>query len=165
MSYRSSSRTCHQHSKAAVPCQYANNTIPRPPVLPTPSSFRCMKHSGFRLNGSSEACSTRSDGTSSYGQHRGTPSFFSCLSDVFDIPLPCSDPEIRSNILKSLLLNTLSLASIYTFDLILQPLVHDHPSWFHRNVGWFYRVLWLLPVVGVSFYLNVSAIPLLMWLL
>lgn len=49
----------------------------------------------------------------------------------------------------------LSLTSIYTFDLILQPLVHDHPSWLHRNVGWFYRVLWLLPVVGVSFYLNV----------
>ena len=73
------------------------------------------------------------------------------------LPPPCSDPEIRSNILKSLLLNMLSLTSIYTFDLMLQPLVHDHPSWLHRNVGWFYRVLWLLPVIGVSFYLNVSA--------
>ncbi|KAF9246128.1 EI24-domain-containing protein [Melanogaster broomeanus] len=67
-----------------------------------------------------------------------------------------SDSEIRANIMKSLLLNMLSLTSIYTFDLILQPLVHDHPSWLHRNVGWFYRVLWLLPVVGVSFYLNSS---------
>ncbi|KAF8136794.1 etoposide-induced protein 2.4-domain-containing protein [Boletus edulis] len=67
-----------------------------------------------------------------------------------------SDPEIRSNLLKSLLLNMLSLTSIYTFDLILQPLVHEHPSWFHRNVGWFYRVLWLLPVVAISFYLNSS---------
>ncbi|KIJ16749.1 hypothetical protein PAXINDRAFT_74653 [Paxillus involutus ATCC 200175] len=67
-----------------------------------------------------------------------------------------SDSEIRSNIIKSLLLNMLSLISIYTFDIILQPLVHDHPNWFHRNVGWFYRVLWLLPVVGVSFYLNSS---------
>ncbi|KAH7922812.1 EI24-domain-containing protein [Leucogyrophana mollusca] len=65
-----------------------------------------------------------------------------------------SDPEIRANVFKSLLLNLLSLTSIYTFDLLLQPLVRDHPSWLHRNVGWFYRVLWLLPVVGVSFYLN-----------
>ncbi|KAI6045447.1 etoposide-induced protein 2.4-domain-containing protein [Pisolithus marmoratus] len=65
-----------------------------------------------------------------------------------------SDPEIRSNILKSILLNSLSLASIYAFDLLLQPLVHDHPSWLRRNVGWCYRVLWLLPVVGASFYLN-----------
>lgn len=26
----------------------------------------------------------------------------------------------------------------------------------HQRVGWFYRVLWLLPVVGVSLYLNAS---------
>jgi len=25
---------------------------------------------------------------------------------------------------------------------------------FHRNISWFYQVLWLLPVVGVAFYLN-----------
>lgn len=67
-----------------------------------------------------------------------------------------SDPEIRSNILKSILLNSLSLASIYAFDLLLQPLVHDHPSWLRRNVGWCYQVLWLLPIVGTSFYLNSS---------
>lgn len=67
-----------------------------------------------------------------------------------------SDPEIRSNVLKSLLLNSLSLTSIYVFDLLLHPLVRDHPSWFHRNVGWFYRVLWLMPVIGVSFWLNSS---------
>ncbi|KAI6036075.1 etoposide-induced protein 2.4-domain-containing protein [Pisolithus microcarpus] len=47
-----------------------------------------------------------------------------------------SDPEIRSNILKSILLNSL--------------------SWLRRNVGWCYQVLWLLPVVGTSFYLNSS---------
>ena len=67
-----------------------------------------------------------------------------------------SDAEIRANIFKSLLLNSLSLTSIYAFDLVLQPLVHSHPSWLHRNVGWFYRVLWLFPVVCTSFYLNVS---------
>ncbi|TFK42988.1 etoposide-induced protein 2.4-domain-containing protein [Crucibulum laeve] len=67
-----------------------------------------------------------------------------------------SDAEIRANIYKSVLLNTLSLTSIYTFDLLLQPLVRDQQKWFHRNIGWFYQVLWLLPVVGISFYLNSS---------
>jgi etoposide-induced 2.4 mRNA len=67
-----------------------------------------------------------------------------------------SDSEIRTNIYKSLLLNSLSLTSIYTFDLLLAPLVRDQQKWLHRNVGWFYQVLWLLPVVGVSVYLNVS---------
>ncbi|EGO20993.1 hypothetical protein SERLADRAFT_452135 [Serpula lacrymans var. lacrymans S7.9] len=67
-----------------------------------------------------------------------------------------SDPEIRSNVLKSLLLNTVSLTSIYMFDLLLHPLLRDHPSWLHRNVGWFYQILWLLPVVGASLYLNGS---------
>lgn len=151
----------------AVSCQH-NNTALQPPVLPTPSFFPCTKRSGFRPNGSSVACSTHSDGTLSYGQHQGVPYFLSSVSPVSPTHSPYSDPEIRSNILKSLLLNILSLTSIYTFDLILQPLVHNHPSWWHRNVGWFYRVLWLLPVVGVSFYLNVSTIPLcdvavLMW--
>lgn len=30
----------------------------------------------------------------------------------------------------------------------------------HKNIGWFYQVLWLVPTVGVSLYLNVS---LLLW--
>ncbi|GLB35388.1 putative etoposide-induced protein 2.4 (EI24) [Lyophyllum shimeji] len=67
-----------------------------------------------------------------------------------------SDAEIRANVYKSLLLNSLSLISIYTFDLLLLPLVRDQQRWFHRNIGWFYQVLWLLPVVGASFYLNSS---------
>lgn len=66
-----------------------------------------------------------------------------------------SDPEIRSNVFKSLILNTLSLTSIYTFDLLLQPLVRDQQKWFHRNFGWLYQILWLLPIVGASFYFNV----------
>ncbi|KAF8061563.1 etoposide-induced protein 2.4-domain-containing protein [Lyophyllum atratum] len=66
------------------------------------------------------------------------------------------DAEIRANVFKSLLLNSLSLISIYTFDLLLLPLVQDQQRWFHRNIGWFYQVLWLLPVVGISFYLNSS---------
>jgi etoposide-induced 2.4 mRNA len=72
----------------------------------------------------------------------------------------CSDSEIRSNVFKSLLLNSLSLTSIYVFDLLLQPLVRDQHKWLHRNVGWFYQTLWLLPVVGVSLYLNArSTLP------
>ncbi|KAJ8078714.1 hypothetical protein AAF712_001318 [Marasmius tenuissimus] len=64
------------------------------------------------------------------------------------------DPEIRANIYKSLLLNSLSLTSIYVFDLFLQPLTHGQQKWLHRNVGWVYQALWLFPVVGLSFYLN-----------
>ncbi|KAG7452674.1 uncharacterized protein BT62DRAFT_983644 [Guyanagaster necrorhizus] len=66
------------------------------------------------------------------------------------------DAEIRANVFKSMLLNSLSLISIYTFDLLLQPLVRDQQKWLHRNVGWFYQLLWLFPVVSVSFYLNSS---------
>jgi etoposide-induced 2.4 mRNA len=72
-----------------------------------------------------------------------------------EVNLYKSDAEIRANVLKSLLLNCLSLTSIYMFDLLLVPLVRDQQKWLHRNVGWFYQILWLLPVVGVSFYLNV----------
>ncbi|KAF9495986.1 hypothetical protein BDN71DRAFT_1446674 [Pleurotus eryngii] len=67
-----------------------------------------------------------------------------------------SDPEIRANVYKSLLLNSLSLISTYVFDILLGPLVENQQKWLHRNVGWFYQILWLLPVVGVSFYLNSS---------
>lgn len=68
-----------------------------------------------------------------------------------------SDAEICSNVLKSLLLNSLALMSIYFFDLLLVPLAQGEgqTKWLHRNVGWFYQILWLLPVLGVSFYLNV----------
>jgi hypothetical protein len=66
-----------------------------------------------------------------------------------------SDAEIRANAYKSLLLNLLSLTSIYAFDLLLLPLVQEQDNWIH-HVGWFYQILWLLPVVGVSYYLNVS---------
>ena len=84
----------------------------------------------------------------------------------------CSDAEVRANALKSFLLNGISLLSIYVFDLLLHPLSKDEGdggeqamrpprNGVHRTVGWFYRVLWLLPVVGVSFYLNVRLLVLL----
>ena len=58
--------------------------------------------------------------------------------------------------MKSLVLNVISLSSIYIFDLLLAPLVRDNAHWTHRHFGWFYQILWLFPVVGVSLYLNVS---------
>ena len=59
---------------------------------------------------------------------------------------------------KPLVLNTVSLVSVYFFDWLLLPLAQAQQRWFHRNLGWFYQVLWLLPVVGASLYLNVSAV-------
>ena len=69
----------------------------------------------------------------------------------------CSDAEVRAHALKSFILNGISVLSIYVFDFFLQPLVQEQPpqKWLHRSVGLFYRVLWLLPIVGVSLYLNV----------
>lgn len=65
--------------------------------------------------------------------------------DVDDsIPLTShffSDAEIRANVYKSLLLNFLSLFSIYVFD-------------YYRSISRLYHVLWLLPVLGTSFYFN-----------
>jgi etoposide-induced 2.4 mRNA len=55
------------------------------------------------------------------------------------------------------MLNGISVLSIYVYDFFLQPLAQEQPpqKWLHRSVGWFYHVLWLLPVVGASLYLNV----------
>lgn len=72
------------------------------------------------------------------------------------IRLIANDAEVRANVFKSLLLNTVALSSIYFFDWLLLPLASGQQKWLHRNVGWFYQVLWLLPVVGASLYLNSS---------
>jgi etoposide-induced 2.4 mRNA len=79
------------------------------------------------------------------------PSFRKALANGGKI----RDAEIRSNVYKSLLLNSISLASIYAFDFMLLPLVQERRTFVPRNLGWFYQTLWLLPVVGISFYLNV----------
>lgn len=60
-------------------------------------------------------------------------------------------------VLKSFILNALSLISIYTFDIVLLPLVRGQQKWIHRNVGWVYKVLWLIPLAAASVYLNVGA--------
>ncbi|CCM06027.1 uncharacterized protein FIBRA_08272 [Fibroporia radiculosa] len=73
--------------------------------------------------------------------------------------LLANDAAIRGALLKSLLLNVLALASVAFFDILLAPLgvdVQNERSWMHRNVGWAYQVLWLLPVVGISLYLNTT---------
>ncbi|KAJ7738519.1 etoposide-induced protein 2.4-domain-containing protein [Mycena maculata] len=62
------------------------------------------------------------------------------------------DAEIRSNISKSLLLNSFSLTTLYVFDLLF----FDNQQWLRPNVGLLYQLIWLLPVVGILFYLNSS---------
>ncbi|KAF8326001.1 etoposide-induced protein 2.4-domain-containing protein [Cantharellus anzutake] len=67
-----------------------------------------------------------------------------------------SDAEIRANVLKSAVLNTLSLVVIYTFDILFLPILgrSTQERWLHRNIGSLYQVLFQLPVVGMSLYLN-----------
>ncbi|KIY51021.1 hypothetical protein FISHEDRAFT_17946, partial [Fistulina hepatica ATCC 64428] len=65
------------------------------------------------------------------------------------------DSEIRANVYKSLMLNALSLVSVFTFDLLLHPLLSPG-LWFHRSFGHLYQALWLFPIIGLSFYLNSS---------
>ncbi|KAH9967963.1 etoposide-induced protein 2.4-domain-containing protein, partial [Russula dissimulans] len=85
----------------------------------------------------------------------------------WDVVIRLMTRNIRANALKSFLLNGISLLSIYVFDLLLHPLsrggeggeeagLAQSRNGIHHRVGWFYRVLWLLPVVGVSLYLNAS---------
>ena len=50
-----------------------------------------------------------------------------------------SDAEIRANVYKSLVLNSLSLLSIYVFDLLLQPLVKDEQNGSTGTSGGFIR--------------------------
>jgi etoposide-induced 2.4 mRNA len=66
-----------------------------------------------------------------------------------------TDAEVQANVIKSAMLNGLALASIYALDLVLAPLLKEQQHWFHRNIGWVYTLLWLFPVLIVSFWLNV----------
>ena len=68
------------------------------------------------------------------------------------------------------MLNGISLLSIYVFDFFLHPLSRGEGKWdgkglhgqsqngLHRSIGWLYHILWLLPVLGVSLYLNVRRV-------
>ena len=76
-----------------------------------------------------------------------------------------SDAEIQGNVLKSGLLNGVSLVSIWVFEFLVGLASRRHGSqsgsgsergFIHRNLGWFYQALWLAPIVGASLYLNVS---------
>jgi hypothetical protein len=76
-----------------------------------------------------------------------------------------SDAEIQGNVLKSGMLNGVSLISIWVFEFLLGLASRRHGSqsetvsekgFIHRNIGWFYQALWLSPIVGASLYLNVS---------
>ncbi|PFH52432.1 hypothetical protein AMATHDRAFT_140128 [Amanita thiersii Skay4041] len=65
-----------------------------------------------------------------------------------------TDTILRQNLLKSFLLNLLSLLSVYVFNFLLLPLVRHKQNWLYQNVGWFYQALWLFPIISVSLYLN-----------
>lgn len=62
-------------------------------------------------------------------------------------------------VLKSVTLNSLSLITIYTFDMIIVPLLtrSTQENWLHRNIGSIYQIIFQLPVVGMSLYLNVRS--------
>ncbi|KAJ6547402.1 etoposide-induced protein 2.4-domain-containing protein [Mycena capillaripes] len=62
------------------------------------------------------------------------------------------DPEIRTTVYKSLLLNCSTLTCLYVFGLFF----FDTQQWLRPNVSWFYQLLWLFPVFSISFYLNSS---------
>lgn len=66
-----------------------------------------------------------------------------------------SDGEIRAHMLKSLILNSLGLFSIFVFDLIILPLLHRKASPSSIVSTWgVYQLFWVLPVVGGSLYFN-----------
>ncbi|KAJ7063152.1 etoposide-induced protein 2.4-domain-containing protein [Mycena amicta] len=62
------------------------------------------------------------------------------------------DAEIRKTFVKSALLNLSSLLSLYALDLLFL----DRQQFSRPHIGWLYRLSWLLPALGVSFYLNSS---------
>ncbi|KIJ44175.1 hypothetical protein M422DRAFT_168965 [Sphaerobolus stellatus SS14] len=72
----------------------------------------------------------------------------------FTIKTIHGDAEIRSHVLKSFLLNGLTLTSIYVFEYVLFPLATGGRK--HRHISWFYQALWLFPLAMVSLYLNGS---------
>ncbi|KAG8818399.1 hypothetical protein FRC17_010851 [Serendipita sp. 399] len=66
-----------------------------------------------------------------------------------------SDSEVRSHMIKSFVLNTLGLISIFIFDLIILPLLHRKatPSSITQTTS-IYQLFWILPVMGGSLYFN-----------
>lgn len=84
---------------------------------------------------------------------------WSGLRDAFRwdllVKLLVSDVEIRAHMFKSFVLNIIGLVSVYAFDLILMPLFHRtaSPTSIVSTSG-IYHIVWLLPVVGGSLYLN-----------
>ncbi|KAJ7632466.1 etoposide-induced protein 2.4-domain-containing protein [Roridomyces roridus] len=60
------------------------------------------------------------------------------------------DAETRANISKSLLLNSFCLVCLYVLDMLFLD------KWMQPSLGVLYQLLWVLPVVGTSFYLNGS---------
>lgn len=82
--------------------------------------------------------------------------------------LVLSDAELRANVLKSCLINLISLLSVWTFDNLLLPLLSSTPTPSHhgahyhspaettKQVGALFNLFFKYPVFGFCFWINVS---------
>lgn len=59
-------------------------------------------------------------------------------------------------VVKSAILNALSITSVGVFDWLILPLLDPgNRKWFHRHFEALYQGLWLAPLVALSLFLNV----------
>lgn len=67
------------------------------------------------------------------------------------------DSEIRALVVKSAILNALSITSVGVFDWLILPLLDPgNRKWFHRHFEALYQGLWLAPLVALSLFLNLT---------
>ncbi|KAG8969695.1 hypothetical protein FRB90_010720, partial [Tulasnella sp. 427] len=60
-------------------------------------------------------------------------------------------------IVKSAILNALSITSVGVFDWLILPLLDPgNKKWFHRHFEALYQGLWLAPLVALSLFLNLT---------
>lgn len=73
------------------------------------------------------------------------------------VTLVQEDSEIRALVVKSAILNALSITSVGVFDWFILPLLDPgNKKWFHRHFEALYQGLWLAPLVALSLFLNLT---------